>query len=110
MAYTASAISFLIQGLNKPIIFTGSQILLVLGELMQKKILLTSIEIACNSKICDVCIYFEDQLYRGNRTVKVNTEHFEAFKSPNFPTLAKVGVNIKYSPIKRKLTKIIFSS
>ena len=109
MAYTASAISFLIQGLNKPIIFTGSQIPIGVRRTDAKENLITSIEIACNSKICDVCIYFEDQLYRGNRTVKVNTEHFEAFKSPNFPTLAKVGVNIKYSPIKKKVNKKSFS-
>jgi len=102
MAYTASAISFLIEGLNKPIIFTGSQIPIGIRRTDAKENLITSIEIARNNKICEVCIFFEDQLYRANRTVKVNTEHFEAFKSPNFPVLAHAGVNIKYSSLINK--------
>ena len=96
MAYTASALSFMLINLGKSVILTGSQI--PIGEIRTdaKENLITSIEIAASERINEVCIFFENQLYRGNRTVKVNTEHFEAFRSPNFPVLAKAGVNIKY--------------
>ena len=96
MAYTASALSFMLENLNKAIILTGSQIPIGERRTDAKENLITSIEIALSGKVNEVCIYFEDQLYRGNRTVKVNTEDFEAFKSPNYPILAEAGVNIKY--------------
>ena len=96
MAYTASALSFMLENLSKAIILTGSQIPIGERRTDAKENLITSIEIALSGKINEVCIYFEDQLYRGNRTVKVNTEDFEAFKSPNYPILAEAGVNIKY--------------
>ena len=96
MAYTASALSFMLENLSKAIILTGSQIPIGERRTDAKENLITSVEIALSGKINEVCIYFEDQLYRGNRTVKVNTEHFEAFKSPNYPVLAEAGVNIKY--------------
>ncbi len=96
MAYTSSALSFILENLNKAIILTGSQIPIGERRTDAKENLITSIEIASSGKVNEVCIYFENQLYRGNRTVKVNTEHFEAFRSPNFPVLAEAGVNIKY--------------
>lgn len=102
MAYTASAISFLIENSNKPIIFTGSQ--LPIGKLRTdgKENLITAIEIAGakengRSIISEVAIYFEYNLYRANRTSKVSAENFEAFQSPNYPVLAEAGVNIKYN-------------
>ncbi|MBC8265395.1 MAG: type I asparaginase [Flavobacteriales bacterium] len=104
MAYTASAISFMLYGVNKAIIFTGSQIPIGDRRTDAKENLITAIEIAASGKISEVCIFFENELFRANRTVKVNSEHFEAFVSPNYPLLAKVGVNIKYniSSIKKK--------
>ena len=97
MAYTASVLSFMLENLNKAIILTGSQIPIGERRTDAKENLITSVEIAASGKINEVSIYFEDQLYRGNRTVKVNTEHFEAFRSPNFPVLVEAGVNIKYN-------------
>jgi L-asparaginase len=96
MAYTASAFSFMLEDLNKAVIFTGSQIPIGARRTDAKENLITAIEIAASGKINEVSIYFEDQLYKGNRTVKVNSEHFEAFESPNYPILAEAGVNIKY--------------
>ena len=96
MAYTASAFSFMLENLNKAVIFTGSQIPIGARRTDAKENLITAIEIAASGKINEVSIYFEDQLYKGNRTVKVNSEHFEAFASPNYPILAEAGVNIKY--------------
>ena len=97
MAYTASALSFMIEGLNKAIVFTGSQIPIGSRRTDAKENLITSIEIAASGKITEVCIYFENKLLRGNRTVKVNSEQFEAFDSPNYPPLADVGISIKYN-------------
>ena len=102
MSYTASALSFMFQNLDKPIILTGSQ--LPIGQVRTdgKENLITSIEIASakinnESIIKEVAIYFEYQLFRGNRTTKVSSDHFDAFMSYNFPPLADVGVNIKYN-------------
>lgn len=102
MAYTASAMSFLLENVNKPIIFTGSQ--LPIGKIRTdgKENLITAIEIASameNGKpvVPEVAIYFEYALYRGNRTTKVSAENFEAFQSPNYPLLAEAGVHIKYN-------------
>lgn len=101
MAYTASALSFMLENLSKPVILTGAQ--LPVGQLRSdaKENLLTSIEIASayeNGKavVPEVCIFFEDTLFRGNRTTKKNAEHFNAFNSYNYPPLAKAGVHIKY--------------
>jgi len=101
MAYSASALSFMLENLNKPIIFTGSQ--LPLGEIRTdgRENLLTSVEIASakvdNTPIVsEVCIFFENQLLRANRTVKYNAEFFHAFVSGNYPLLAEVGVDINY--------------
>ncbi|MCL2597875.1 MAG: type I asparaginase [Paludibacter sp.] len=102
MAYTASALSFMLENLAKPIILTGSQ--LRIGELRTdaKENLLNAIMLACGKNefgeamVPEVCVYFGDELYRGNRTTKKNAEHFSAFRSYNYPLLAKAGVHIKY--------------
>jgi len=100
MSYSASALSFMLENLSKPIIFTGSQ--LPIGDLRTdaKENLITAIQIASlqeNSKplIKEVCLYFEYKLYRGNRTTKINAEHFRAFISPNYPFLVESGVHLK---------------
>ena len=102
MAYTSSAISFMIENLQKPIIFTGSQ--LPIGDLRTdaKENLITSIEIAASRKnnkpiISEVCLYFEYKLYRANRTTKISAEQFEAFASKNYPALAESGVHLNFN-------------
>ena len=112
MSYVASAISFMLENLQKPIIFTGSQ--LPIGDLRTdaKENLITSVEIASAHKngvpvISEVCLYFEYQLFRANRTTKISAEQFEAFASMNFPPLAESGVHLKFnqSLIYRKSNK-----
>jgi L-asparaginase len=100
MSYSASALSFMLENLAKPVIFTGSQ--LPIGDLRTdaKENLITAIQIASlqeNGKplINEVCLYFEYKLYRGNRTTKINAEHFRAFVSPNYPFLVESGVHLK---------------
>ncbi|BAO54543.1 asparaginase [Nonlabens marinus] len=99
MAYTGSALSFMFENLTKPIILTGSQ--LPIGDLRTdaKENLITTIQLASQIQngrpiIREVCIYFEYQLYRANRTAKVSADHFEAFMSPNYPPLAISGVHL----------------
>ena len=104
MAYTASALSFMLENIGKPVILTGSQ--LPIGKLRTdgKENLLTSIEIAAarnddgRPMVPEVCIYFDSRLMRGNRTTKVNADGFNAFRSFNYPSLAHAGINIKYEP------------
>ncbi|MFT3884727.1 MAG: type I asparaginase [Flavobacteriales bacterium] len=102
MAYTASALSYLLEGLTKPVILTGSQLPLGTIRTDGKENLLTAIEIAAAERadgrpmVPEVAVYFEYSLYRGNRTVKVHAERFEAFRSPNWPVLAEAGVHIRY--------------
>jgi L-asparaginase len=101
MAYSASALSFMLENLSKPVIFTGAQLPIGMMRSDAKENLITSIEIATakeNGKpiVPEVCIFFEDTLFRGNRTTKKNAEHFSAFNSYNYPPLAKAGVHIKY--------------
>nr|NQU92460.1 type I asparaginase [Bacteroidota bacterium] len=101
MAYTASALSFMLENLNKPVILTGSQLPLGMIRTDGRENFITSIEIAAATIddtpiVPEVAIYFENELMRGNRTIKYNAEHFEAFRSPNYPALAEVGVYIKY--------------
>ena len=105
MAYTASALSFMLENLNKPVILTGAQLPIGIRRTDAKENLISAIEIAADSKTPEVCVYFEYKLFRGNRTTKVNAEHFDAFKSPNFPDLAEAGVKIKYLPISYKEKK-----
>lgn len=102
MSYTASAISFMLEHLNKPVIFTGSQ--LPIGDLRTdaKENLITSIQIAAmqengRPKVAEVGLYFEYKLYRANRTTKITAEHFEAFASPNYPPLAESGVHLMFN-------------
>lgn len=102
MAYSASALSFMLENLSKPIIFTGSQLPIGVLRTDAKENLITSIEIAAACEnghpiVPEVCIYFENKLYRGNRTTKVNAEHFNAFQSANYPYLAKAGVDLVYN-------------
>lgn len=100
MSYSASALSFMLENLSKPVVFTGSQ--LPIGDLRTdaKENLITAIQIASiqhkhKPVIQEVCLYFEYKLYRGNRTTKINAEHFKAFSSPNYPPLAESGVHLK---------------
>lgn len=100
MSYTASALSFMLENLSKPVIFTGSQ--LPIGDLRTdaKENLITAIQVASLQEngvpqIQEVCLYFEYKLYRANRTTKINAEHFEAFISLNYPELAESGVHLK---------------
>lgn len=102
MSYTASALSFMLKGINKPVILTGSQLPIGTIRTDGKENLITAIEIAAAHEngrpiIPEVCIYFEYDLYRGNRTSKVNAEDFEAFNSFSYPPLAEAGVHIKYN-------------
>jgi len=117
MSYTASALSFMLENLAKPVIFTGSQ--LPIGDLRTdaKENLITSIQVASmqykgKPAIKEVCLYFEYKLYRGNRTIKLNAEHFQAFASLNYPDLAESGVHLKinyeylFKPNLRKKLKV----
>ncbi|MFT7344706.1 MAG: L-asparaginase [Lentimonas sp.] len=103
MAYTASGLSFMLENLNKPVIFTGSQLPIGTIRTDGKENLITSIEIAAakdesgEPRIKEVGVYFEYSLYRGNRCSKVSANQFEAFQSPNFPELAVAGVDIDYT-------------
>jgi L-asparaginase len=101
MSFTASALSFMLKNLSKPVILTGSQ--LPIGEIRTdaKENLITALEIAATKKngkavVPEVCIYFDNQLFRGNRSIKYNTEKFEAFRSPNYPILAEAGVQLTF--------------
>ncbi len=103
MSYSASALSFMLENLSKPVILTGSQ--LPIGDLRTdaKENLITAIQIASlkhqnKSVISEVGLYFEYKLYRGNRTTKINAEHFKAFLSPNYPQLVESGVHLKLNP------------
>lgn len=102
MSFTASALSFILENLNKPVILTGSQLPIGTIRTDGKENLITAIEIAAAKEkgkpiVSEVCIYFEYQLYRGNRTHKFNSEHFQAFQSSNYPILAEAGVHLKYN-------------
>jgi len=102
MAYTASALSFMLHNLQKPVILTGSQLPLGTIRTDGKENLLTALEIAAAQKnkqalVPEVCIYFQAKLFRGNRTTKFNAEHFRAFRSDNYPPLAEVGIHIKFN-------------
>lgn len=105
MAYTASALSFMFDGLKKPIIITGSQLPIGIIRTDGKENLITSIEIAAakvdNEPIVqEVAIYFEYHLYRGNRSTKYSATNFEAIQSPNYNELATAGVEIEYNQAK----------
>ena len=102
MAYTASALSFMLENIDVPVIITGSQ--LPMGQLRTdgKENLISAIEIAAMEEngrplIQEVCVYFQSKLFRGNRTHKFSTEHFEAFVSPNLDALAEVGIHVNFN-------------
>lgn len=95
MAYTASALAFMLEGLAKPVVITGSQIPLYEIRSDGRVNLITAMQIAANYKIPEVCLYFGDKLLRGCRSVKFSADRLHAFTSPNFPPLGTVGVDIK---------------
>ncbi len=102
MAFTASALSFMLENLGKPVIFTGSQLPISAVRTDAKENLMTAIEIAKAKKndkarVPEVCIYFDYKLFRGNRSFKYNSSKFEAFRSPNYPILAESGVHLRFS-------------
>ena len=103
MAYSASALSFMLSGLSKPVIFTGSQLPIGVPRTDGKENLVSAIEIAAarnpggEATVPEVCIYFNSHLMRGNRTTKISSEAFSAFDSPNYPCLAEAGINIRFN-------------
>ena len=113
MAYTASALSFMLEDLCKPVVLTGSQLPIGMLRTDGKENLITAIEIASARNedgtpvVPEVCIFFENLLLRGNRTTKINAENFNAFRSYNYPPLAVAGINIKYDC--NKIAKVDFS-
>lgn len=103
MSYSASALSFMLDGLTKPVIFTGSQLPIGAPRTDGRENLISSVEIASakdgegHARVPEVCVYFNSLLMRGNRTTKTNAEAFRAFASPNYPCLAQAGISIVYS-------------
>ena len=102
MAYTASALSFMLEGLGKPVVFTGAQLPITEPRSDARENLITALEIASAKKegralVPEVCIYFDYELLRGNRSKKVESMQFDAFDSGNYPPLAKAGVKIDYN-------------
>ena len=103
MAYSASALSFMLDNLTKPVIFTGSQLPIGVPRTDGRENLISSVEIAAakdsegHALVPEVCIYFDEMLMRGNRTTKVNSDNFRAFRSENFPLLAEAGISIRYN-------------
>jgi L-asparaginase len=102
LAYTSSVLSYMIQGLNKPVVLTGSQLPIGIIRTDGKENLITAIEVASTTKfdqalVPEVSVYFEYSLMRGNRVTKYSAEHFDAFDSPNYPNLAEAGVEIEYN-------------
>ena len=102
MSYSASALSFMLDGLEKPVVFTGSQLPIGRPRTDGKENLVSAVEIASAKDACghalvpEVTIFFDSKLLRGNRTTKVSAEDFDAFRSPNLPPLAEAGINIRY--------------
>jgi L-asparaginase len=102
MSYTASALSFMLENIDKPVILTGSQLPIGKVRTDGKENLITALEIAVDkdsdghSYVPEVCVFFQNDLMRGNRTTKASAENFSAIKSFNYPVLAKAGVHIKY--------------
>jgi L-asparaginase len=102
MAFTASALSFMLENLAKPVIFTGSQLPISAIRTDAKENLMTAIEITSSMKdgralVPEVGIYFDYKLFRGNRSFKYNSSKFEAFRSPNYPVLVESGVHLRFS-------------
>ena len=103
MAYSASALSFMLEGLTKPVIFTGSQLPIGVPRTDGKENLISAVEIAAakdhegHARVPEVCIFFDSKLLRGNRSTNYSAEAFNAFASPNCPPLAEAGINIRYN-------------
>ncbi len=97
MAYTASALSFMLDGLRKPVVLTGAQIPLCEIRSDGRDNLINSMLIAADGVANEVCIYFAGRLLRGNRATKASSDQLMAFASPNYPTLANVGIDITYN-------------
>lgn len=103
MAYSASALSFMLDNLSKPVIFTGSQLPIGVPRTDGKENLISAVEIAASmykdgkATVPEVSIYFDNMLIRGNRATKTNSENFRAFDSENLPPLAEAGINIRYN-------------
>ncbi|MFO7575214.1 MAG: type I asparaginase [Bacteroidales bacterium] len=102
MAYTASMLSFMLENLNKAVVLTGSQLPLGMLRTDGRENFITAVEIAASKKdelsvVPEVCIYFENRLYRGNRTTKLHAEDFDAFYSGNYPLLAEAGVHLRFN-------------
>ncbi|MBP3563585.1 MAG: type I asparaginase [Bacteroidales bacterium] len=103
MAYSASTLSFMIEGLTKPVIFTGSQLPIGIPRTDGKENLISAVEIAAakdsegHALVPEVCICFDNVLIRGNRSKKINSDHFRAFRSENLPPLAEAGISIRYN-------------
>ena len=103
MAYSASTLSFMLEGLTKPVVFTGSQLPIGVARTDGKENLISAVEIAAakdrdgHARVPEVCIYFDSRLLRGNRSTKYSAEAFNAFASPNCPPLAEAGIQIRYN-------------
>lgn len=103
MAYSASALSFMLENLAKPVVFTGSQLPIGVARTDGKENLISAVEIASAKDaqghpiVPEVSIFFNSKLLRGNRSTKVSSEDFSAFRSPNYPPLAEAGISIKYN-------------
>jgi L-asparaginase len=103
MAYSSSALSFMLDNLSKPVILTGSQLPIGIPRSDARENILSSLEIALARNdeggplVPEVAVYFENNLYRGNRVQKISAQDFDAFQSPNYPKLAEAGVSIKYN-------------
>jgi L-asparaginase len=103
MAYSASALSFMLENLSKPVVFTGSQLPIGVPRTDGKENLVSAVEIASardsngHAIVPEVSIYFNSKLLRGNRSMKISSEAFSAFSSPNYPSLAEAGISIKYN-------------
>ena len=103
MAYSASALSFMLENLAKPVVFTGSQLPIGVPRTDGKENLISAVEIASakdaegHPLVPEVCIFFNSMLLRGNRSTKVSSEDFNAFRSPNYPPLAEAGISIRYN-------------
>ena len=103
MAYSASALSFMLEGLTKPVVFTGSQLPIGVPRTDGKENLISAVEIAAAkradgyARVPEVCIFFDSRLLRGNRSTKYSAEAFNAFTSPNCPPLAEAGISIRYN-------------
>ena len=96
MAFTASALSFMMPGINKQVIITGSQRPLIDPRSDAPRNLINAVDLACDSKVNEIMVFFDSVLLRGNRSKKVSVSKFGAFESPNFPAIATVGASVEW--------------